>query len=300
MDTSDLTQKGIDALKAGDLELARKFLDYAARHNPEDVQAWLWLAGATTNTQERIEYLQKVIDIDPYNKVAAKGLMHLVDGFTPPVQEIPTQAPVHVPPFVIEPEDVPVLPPLPKPSQHVSAFELESHAKKRQQKLQQDRQQERLVFQLRPSIIPGVFGIFWIMVFLVLAASFIIYTELNSTATIGAMILFFILVVLMFASILLTLFRRIFYAYTLTTHNLSVQTSASDDSMLSIPLMDIQSVHCRQSVLGKIFQYGNIIVGVHPQAVDLILKSVPECKKHCKLIQQIIQKAHRNAESPGE
>ena len=286
MDTTDLTRKGIQALKAGDAELARKFLRYATNHNPEDIQAWLWLSGAVESKPEKIDCLEKALEIDPHNAAATQGLSKLIDGYIPPRLE----APEYIPPFVDETEENISSPTQPTPPRRAAAFELQSHV--------EQRQRERYVISARPVIISGVISAFFIAASLVVMATFIIYTEITAmVVTIGGMIFFIALVTFLFSIILRTLWRRLFHQYKLTTNYLIVDTGASEDKKRSIPLTDIRGVRCKQPLLGKIFGYGNITVAIHQQPDDLLLYFVPECHKWNKLIQRMVKRAHQINES---
>ncbi|MBT3388889.1 MAG: PH domain-containing protein [Chloroflexi bacterium] len=286
MDTTDLTQKGIQALKAGDAELARKFLRYATNHNPEDLQAWLWLSGAVESKQEKIDCLEKALEIDPHNAAAVQGLSKLIDGYIPPRQA----SPEYVPPFADGTEEKLSPPTQPTPPRRTAAFELQSHA--------EQRQRERHVISARPVIISGVISAFFIAASLVVMATFIIYTDIvAAAATIGGMIFFTALVTLLFTVILRALWRRLFHQYKLTTHYLIVDTGSSAAKKRNIPLTDIRGVRCKQSLLGKIFGYGNITIAIHQQPNDLILNSVPDCKKWVKLVQRMVKRAHQINES---
>src|SRR3990172_3328920 len=86
--SSDFTQKGIAAVQAGNLSLARQLLNAALAENPNDVQAWLWMSGIVHTPVEKRECLRRVLDIDPENPAARRGLEAL--------------GPDHVASFVVE------------------------------------------------------------------------------------------------------------------------------------------------------------------------------------------------------
>jgi hypothetical protein len=74
---NDLLQRGIAALKAGDKAEARRVLGRIIRQNPRDEQAWLWMSGAVDTAQERSVCLTKVLEINPHNEAAQRGLAAL-------------------------------------------------------------------------------------------------------------------------------------------------------------------------------------------------------------------------------
>ena len=97
--SSDFTQKGIAAVKVGNLSLARQLLNAALAENPDNVQAWLWMSGIVHTPAEKRQCLRRVLEIDPANAAAKRGLEALgpepaaaivVDSARPQVSE-----PVH-------------------------------------------------------------------------------------------------------------------------------------------------------------------------------------------------------------
>ncbi|MFQ6099988.1 MAG: hypothetical protein ACE5OS_01975 [Anaerolineae bacterium] len=74
---SDLLQRGIAALKAGDKVQARRLLGRAIQTDPQDEQAWLWLSGAVESDQERLRCLNKALEINPASEAAKRGLAAL-------------------------------------------------------------------------------------------------------------------------------------------------------------------------------------------------------------------------------
>jgi twitching motility two-component system response regulator PilG len=70
----DLLEQGIAAAKAGDKARARLILLEATERNPESESAWLWLAGVAESLEETVLCLQRVLEINPDNARAKKGL----------------------------------------------------------------------------------------------------------------------------------------------------------------------------------------------------------------------------------
>lgn len=87
----NLLREGITAVKAGQRAKARALLQRVLRERPNDVSTWLWLSGAVETDDERRECLEKVLEIDPDNPHAKKGLQKLPPRVAPP-QEIPVSA----------------------------------------------------------------------------------------------------------------------------------------------------------------------------------------------------------------
>ena len=74
---SDLVQQGIAAIKAGDKAEARQLLAQALRADPWNEQAWLWLSGAVESDDERLMCLNKVLEVNPGNGAAQRGVAML-------------------------------------------------------------------------------------------------------------------------------------------------------------------------------------------------------------------------------
>ena len=71
---SDDLQKAISSIKSGDKDTARKFLIHILRANSNNEQAWLWMTKVVDTDEKRIECLEKVLDINPNNEIAKRGI----------------------------------------------------------------------------------------------------------------------------------------------------------------------------------------------------------------------------------
>lgn len=70
-------QQGIAAAKAKRNEEARQLLQNAIKLNPGNETAWLWLSSVAKDQQERIFCLRQILQINPENDMAQKGLKAL-------------------------------------------------------------------------------------------------------------------------------------------------------------------------------------------------------------------------------
>ncbi len=70
----DMLQEGIAAFQAGDRAKARELLLEVVKVDPENEQAWYYLAASESNTDLRKQYLQQVLDINPSNTKAREVL----------------------------------------------------------------------------------------------------------------------------------------------------------------------------------------------------------------------------------
>jgi hypothetical protein len=72
--TSDLIQQGLTAARVGDIEDARRLLEKATRQMPDNVGAWLGLAGVVDSLEEKQKCFAKALTLDPNNDEAKAGL----------------------------------------------------------------------------------------------------------------------------------------------------------------------------------------------------------------------------------
>lgn len=70
----DLLQEGIAAFQAGDRLQARELLLEVIKVDPENEQAWYYLAACESDPGKRKEYLQQVLEINPTNAKAREVL----------------------------------------------------------------------------------------------------------------------------------------------------------------------------------------------------------------------------------
>ena len=73
-ESDTILQLGIDAAREGNREEARNLFGLLTRQEPDNLQAWLWLAGVADGPEERRVALERVLELDPTNEMAAKGL----------------------------------------------------------------------------------------------------------------------------------------------------------------------------------------------------------------------------------
>jgi Tfp pilus assembly protein PilF len=73
-DGDTILQLGIDAAREGNLEEARNLFKLLVRQEPDNAQGWLWLAGVAETLVERSTALKQVLELDPANEMAIKGL----------------------------------------------------------------------------------------------------------------------------------------------------------------------------------------------------------------------------------
>lgn len=80
----DLLQEGIAAFQAGDRVRAKELLEQAVAADPENENAWYYLAAAQTHMPTRKEYLNRVLAINPNHTRAQEVLARLEAAQAPP------------------------------------------------------------------------------------------------------------------------------------------------------------------------------------------------------------------------
>ena len=72
--TSDLLTQGLTAARVGDTDDARRLLTQATEEMPENIDAWLALAGVVESLEEKEKCFTIVLSLDPDNSEAKAGL----------------------------------------------------------------------------------------------------------------------------------------------------------------------------------------------------------------------------------
>jgi hypothetical protein len=73
-ESDTILQLGIEAAREGNREEARNLFGLLTRQEPNNAQAWLWLAGVAEGPEQRRAALERVVELDPTNEMAVKGL----------------------------------------------------------------------------------------------------------------------------------------------------------------------------------------------------------------------------------
>jgi len=73
-DIANLLHGGVAAAKSGDKELARILFLKVTSFEPKNETAWLWMASISEQANERLDFLQKVLAINPTNERALSWL----------------------------------------------------------------------------------------------------------------------------------------------------------------------------------------------------------------------------------
>src|SRR5262245_35324854 len=87
-ESDTILQLGIDAAREGNRDEARNLFSLLTRQEPNNLSAWLWLAGVAGSPEQRRVALERVLELDPTNDMAVKGLRSM--GFSPAPEAQPT------------------------------------------------------------------------------------------------------------------------------------------------------------------------------------------------------------------
>ena len=83
-ESDTILQLGIEAAREGNREEARNLFGLLTRQEPDNAQAWLWLAGVADGPEQRRAALERAVELDPTNEMAIKGLQAM--GVNPTVK----------------------------------------------------------------------------------------------------------------------------------------------------------------------------------------------------------------------
>jgi membrane protein YdbS with pleckstrin-like domain len=268
-----LTQEGIAAFKSGDKVRAQMFLREATARDPEDIQAWLWLAGAAEGEQERADCLAQVLKLDPANAQAAKGLAQMVAkgkvSLVADKQEtVVSTSAVGVP---------------------VGA---ETLANDRKIPVQQT--VEKQLFVVRPSFIPVfVYGIgIGLVILLIMAWMLSIAKGSYLEGVANWIAVFFVLAI--FVAIGFGILDRFLIRYTLTTQRLIVERGILGRSKKTIPLQRIQDVSYKQSPVERLLALGDVLVESAGEYGAIRLLDLAHCQRRTE---QILHQVERTIQT---
>lgn len=91
-DMATRLNEAINLINAGRREEARTILLALSEQYPRVEQIWMWLVATTDDTEARLSYLRRVLDINPNNEKARAAYTRLT-GEAPPIRETPAAPP---------------------------------------------------------------------------------------------------------------------------------------------------------------------------------------------------------------
>ena len=92
MTPSQLLQQGIAAIQAGQKKEAQALLAQLVKTEPHNSQAWLWLAAAVDQKEQRRYCLRRTLALDPVNSIARQALAQVAEP-PPPLPPSPSAPP---------------------------------------------------------------------------------------------------------------------------------------------------------------------------------------------------------------
>ncbi len=82
-------QRAIAALKSGEMTTARQGFSEILRANPNQVDAWVGLSLSTNRPEQRKEYLERALRLNPKHAYARSALARLEHAITPREPDAP-------------------------------------------------------------------------------------------------------------------------------------------------------------------------------------------------------------------
>jgi hypothetical protein len=70
-------KEAVRLIKAGDKQGGRRLLQRVLKVDPQNENAWLWMASSVADDQQRIYCLEQVLKLNPTHEMARRGLAHL-------------------------------------------------------------------------------------------------------------------------------------------------------------------------------------------------------------------------------
>jgi hypothetical protein len=92
MNETDLLRHARDAIRAGNKAIGRHFLQQALAINPQSEIGWLWMSSVVEDPQEQHKCLERVLEINPGNEKAKRGLAIVNAHMTRARQLVPISA----------------------------------------------------------------------------------------------------------------------------------------------------------------------------------------------------------------
>jgi hypothetical protein len=83
---SDNLQRAIAAIRSGDKAAGKRLLAQILQAEPGNQTAWLWMSAVVDTDEERAHCLERVLEINPHNETAQRGLEALRQKQTTPPQ----------------------------------------------------------------------------------------------------------------------------------------------------------------------------------------------------------------------
>ena len=292
----ETTREGIAALKRGDTARARELLRQAVEENPDDLKAWLWLSGAVESDEERVECLQRVLELNPEHEAARLGLAKLTNAAGPPEGQ-EEEAPPREEPEEAEAHDaeapaatVPEAPPAVEEEPHEPADEAEPPPEeetapepKPEGETEASAKAGVIRFKTGPSVLPTLLVSFlWA---LLLAAVYV-----GARFALPANQLLLATVVLAFVGVVIAaqlgarILQLISTRYAVTSRHLIIRRGLISRTATKIPLESIQDATVQQTLIERPFGVGDVLVQTAGEHGTVVLDDLPRRELYSEAI----------------
>lgn len=290
----ETTREGITALKHGDAVRARELLRQAVEENPDDLKAWLWLSGAVETDKERIECLQRVLELNPDHEAAKLGLAKLTPSTGPPIGK-EAEAPPEGEPDQVQAHDAeaPVAAePEPAPASEKETREPAADpepATEAEVEPQPERKGEPeptpgvIRFKTGPSVLPTlVVGLLWTLLLaaLYVGARFALPPNQRLLATVGLAFVGVVIAAQIGARVLHLISTR----YAVTSRHLIIQRGVLSRTGTKVPLEAVQLATVRQTLIERPFGVGDVLVETAGEHGTVVLDDLPRYELYSEAI----------------
>ncbi len=226
-------------MKSGQRKKAEVLLRQAVAQNPRDAQAWLWLSGVVNDSRERLQCLQRVLAIDPCNKIAIRGVIRLAE------EHIHSQAA--------------------SPARNVATLPKS--------------EEEWVIFRVRPSEFPFLISSVLIILLVISMLTLSSKANLDSLSEGMWILFSLAIGGTFFWKLGQAFLQAMFHRYTLTNKRLIVRKGILNRHQKVIPLQKIQDVSVQQPLLLRLLGMGNILVESAGGRSAVRLIALPACEK---------------------
>lgn len=254
-------EKGLEAVKAGNLELGRRLLRIATHENPNDIETWLEYAKILVLDEQKLEAYQKALQIDPSNEEATAGLSGLLASrVNAGGAEIAPKPRGKIADGVIFRTKPSILP----------------------------------TFVMLGLAILLNLGVTLICVGPITLIGF----KFDDWAYVGVGAFFILMLIIPGGLLGFRVYSLRSKVYTLTSEQLTVTINGRVDTQLSVPTKNLRKVLFKQSLIKRFFSIGDIIVETMRKNEPIELLDIEEGGKHAKEIMDIIRKNAEEIISP--
>lgn len=252
----DLLQQGITAYRAGNRDEARKFFIAAVKQSQNDERTWGWMYNVCNSDQERIQCLKQMLRINPKNEKANQLLNELTSINFPLEQQSPP-ASTKATPTTSKESVLRRIPTIPTENigEYINSIILPNERVLAIAKI-------HWVIYISPSIF-SLFALL-ISIFSILPmiglSSYASSGEMASLVTVNFLICGFPLWLIAGIGFLRAFLTTKFTEFALTDKRVIGKAGLIKRSSLELVLGKIESIRVNQSLVGRLLDYGTLII----------------------------------------